>query len=258
VLTVPSKDGTTIAFDWLGAGPAVVLVGGVATTRVANAPLADALAERCTVINYDRRGRGDSGDTPPYSVDREVADLEALISAVGGSACVYGNSSGGALALEAAARGLPIVKLALWEPPFNVDADAPRRHQEYADKLTDLLAEGRRGDAVELFMTLVGRTPKFIAQARRGPWWPATEALAPTLAYDALLIGDSSVPTQRISSIGVPTLVLDSEASPGWAARTADAVAEVLPNARRMTLDGQDHRVAPSVVAPVLIDFFTQ
>src|SRR5437867_3728231 len=205
--TVISKDGTKIAYDKEGEGPAVILVAGALSVRFPE--LSKLLAPRFTVFNYDRRGRGDSGDTEPYAVEREVEDLDALIAEAGGSASVFGTSSGAILALEAAAHGLAITKLALWEPPFSVDADGPRRHKEYMTRLTELLAADRRGDAVELFMKLVGIPPEFIAQAHHAPWWSATEDLAHTLAYDATVMGDSTVPTERVASVMVPTLVMD-------------------------------------------------
>ena len=253
---VISKDGTAIAFDRSGEGPAVILVCGASTTRSANAPLAVLLAQHFTVFNYDRRGRGDSDDTVPYAVEREVEDLDALIIEAGGSASVFGTSSGAILALDAAAHGLAITKLALWEPPFSVDDDGPRRHKEYATRLTELLAAGRRGDAVELFMKSVGLPPEFVAQARNAPWWSATEDLAHTLAYDAAVMGDSSVPTERVASVTVPTLVMDGGATPAWARNAAQALADALPDVRRRTLEGQDHNVAPEALAPVLEEFF--
>src|SRR2546421_1143459 len=183
--TVISKDGTAIAFDQSGHGPALILVAAATATRLAEAALAATLAPHFTMFAYDRRGRGDSGDTAPYAVEREVEDLDALIVEAGGLASVFGTSSGAILALEAAAHGLAITKLALWEPPFSVDDDGPQRHKEYATRLAELLAAGRRGDAVALFMKQVGLPPEFVAQARNAPWWSATEDLAHTLAYDA-------------------------------------------------------------------------
>jgi alpha-beta hydrolase superfamily lysophospholipase len=192
--TVTSSDGTTIAFDRSGEGPAVILVCGGSTDRSANASLAALLARHFTVFNYDRRGRGDSGDTAPYAVEREVEDLEALINEAGGSAFVYGTSSGAALVLEAAASGLPITKLALWEPPFVLD-ESRRPPADTATTFTELVSEGRRGDAVEYFMSkVVGLPPEFVAYARTQPFWHAREALAHTLAYDATVMGDYSLP----------------------------------------------------------------
>lgn len=254
--SVRSSDGTMIAFDRSGAGPAVILVGGAMSERSMGAPLAALLAPRFTVFNYDRQGRGASGDTLPYAVEREVEDLDALIAEAGGSASVFGMSSGAILALEAAARGLAIAKLALYEPPFSVDDDGRRQHEEYATRLAELLAAGRRGGAVELFMQRVGAPPEFIAQARNAPWWPAMEDRVHTLAYDATVMGDSSVPVERLARVTVPTLVIDGAETPAWARNAAQALAAVLPNARRRTLEGQTHAVAPEALAPVLAEFF--
>ena len=200
--SVTSKDGTTIEFDRSGDGPTVILVCGGSTDRSANTHLAALLASHFTVLNYDRRGRGDSGDTPPYAVQREVEDLEALLAEAGGSAFLYGTSSGAALALEAAASGLAITKLALWEPPFILENSRPRPPADTAKTYTELVSAGRRGDAVEYFMAkVVGLPPEFVAQARTQPWWPAQEALAHTLAYDATIMGDYSLPTERAASV---------------------------------------------------------
>ena len=257
VSKVRSKDGTPIAFDRVGDGLPVILVCGGSTDRMANAPLAALLAPHFTAFNYDRRGRGDSGDTPPYAVEREVEDLDALIAEAGGSAFVWGTSSGAALALEAAARGLAIMKLALWEPPFIVDDSRPRPPVDTARTYTELVSAGRRGDAVEFFMTkVVGLPAEFVAQARNAPFWQAQEALAHTLAYDATIMGDYSLPTERASSVTTPTLVIDGGASPVWTRKTAQVLTDILPNARHRTLAGQEHNVAPEALAPVLVEFF--
>jgi alpha-beta hydrolase superfamily lysophospholipase len=256
--TVTSSDGTTIAFDRLGAGPPVVLVCGGSTDRMASAPLASHLAQDFTVLNYDRRGRGDSGDNAPYAVQREVEDLDAVIGAAGGSACVWGTSSGAALALEAAASGLPITRLALWEPPFIVDDSRPRPPADTATIYRELVSAGRRGEAVEYFMAkVVGLPPEFVAQARSSPWWPAQEALAHTLAYDATIMGDYTFPTGRAAAVKAPTLVIDGGASPAWMRNTARTVADTIPGARYQTLEGQEHNVDQAVLAPVLKEFFT-
>jgi pimeloyl-ACP methyl ester carboxylesterase len=254
--TVTSKDGTAIAFDRLGEGLPVILVSGASTARGIHAQLAELLATDFAVFNYDRRGRGDSGDTSPYAIEREVEDLDAVIAAAGGAAAVFGNSSGAVLTLHAAAAGLPITKLALWEPPFMVDPDAPRRQQAYVTQLTELVDAGRRGDAMTLFMKTIGLPEEMIAGMRHAPMWPDMEALAPTLVYDAAVMGDSTVPTDLIGSIKTPTLVLDGSDTGAWAANSARGLTAALPNPQRHTLKGQDHNVAWDVLAPVVRDFF--
>lgn len=257
---VISKDGTAIAFDRTGRGPAVILVGGAFQYRAIDPPtaqLAALLAQQFTVFHYDRRGRGDSSDTHPYAIEREMEDLAALIKEAGGSAFVFGMSSGGVLALDAAARGLAITKLALYELPFNSgDADAHQAAEHYTRELTALLNEGRRGDAVALAMTTWGAPAEAVAGMRQTPIWPLFEAVAPTLAYDDAIMGDGSVPAARLESITVPTLVMDGGASPAFMHNAAQAVAHALPNAKHRTLEGQTHDVAPEVLAPILEQFF--
>jgi pimeloyl-ACP methyl ester carboxylesterase len=256
-----SRDGTTIAFDRSGHGHAIVLVSGALGDRSVAAPLAERLAPRSTVIAYDRRGRGDSGDTAPYSPDREVEDLEALIGAVGGSASLFGHSSGGVLALEVA-RASPgrIRKLALYEPVFIVDDSRPLPPEDYLQRLEELVAANRRGDAVEYFMTRgVGAPPESVASMREGEFWPALEALAHTIPYDARIVqagmtGDPA-PLRRWATLPVPTLVMNGTAGAPWLHRAARALADVLPDARHRTLEGQDHGPASHVLTPVLDEF---
>jgi pimeloyl-ACP methyl ester carboxylesterase len=253
---VQSKDGTTIAFDRSGDGTPVVLVCGASTDRRANAPLAALLAEHFTVFNYDRRGRGDSGDTAPYAVEREVEDIEAVIDAAGGSAFVYGTSSGAALALEAAASELAITKLALWEVPFSLD-ESRRPPADQVQRYDEMIAAGRRGDAVEYFMAkVVGLPPEFVAYARKAPFWQAQEALAHTLAYDATVMGDYSLPVERAATVTAPTLVIAGGGSFPFMRETARALADILPDGQRRTLQGQTHDVAPEAIAAVLEEFF--
>ncbi len=255
-----SKDGTVIAFDRSGRGPALILVGGAFQYRAIDpktVQLAELLAEHFSVFHYDRRGRGDSGDTRPYAVEREVEDLEALIKVAGGSASVFGKSSGAVLALMAAARGLGITKLALYEPPFHSGDDkAHRAAENYSRQLKALLAEGRRGDAVALAMTSWGAPAEAVAGMRKSPVWPPFESVAPTLAYDDAIMQDGSIPTELMASVSLPTLVMDGGASPAFMHDAAKAVAVALPNGRSRTLEGQTHDVAPEVLAPVLRDFF--
>jgi pimeloyl-ACP methyl ester carboxylesterase len=255
--SVTSKDGTTIAFDRLGDGPPVILVSGGSVDRGSNAPLADLLAKQFTVYNYDRRGRGPSGDTQPYAIQREIEDIDAVIAAAGGSAGLYGSSSGAALALEAAAAGAPVSKLALWEPPYIVGEGRPRPDPDTASIYRKFVAEGRRGDAVEYFMAkVVGMPPEFVGFARSQPWWPAQEALAHTLAYDAEIMADYSLPVDKIKRVMVPTIVLVGAASFDFFGPTAKAIAEALPGAEVKTLAGQEHNVDPAVLGPVLAEFF--
>ena len=259
---VISKDGTIIAFDRSGKGPAVILVGGAFQHRAIDpktAQLAALLVQHFTVFYYDRRGRGASLDTQPYAIEREIEDLETLINEAGGAAFVFGMSSGGVLALDAAARGLAIKKLALYEPPFNSGEESARQASEsYTRQLTDLLSEGRRGDAVVLAMTTWGAEASAIAGMRRTPIWPLFEAVAPTLAYDNAIMGDGSVPAERLASITVPTLVIDGGASPAFMHNAAQAAAHAFPNAQHRRLPGQTHDVAPETLAPVLMDFFME
>ena len=262
--TVTSPDGTTIAFDQSGTGPALVLVGGILehramdseTSQLAALPL---LAKHFTVIHYDRRGRGDSTDTQPYAVDREIEDIEALIDDAGSSAFVSGISSGAALAFEAAlALGGKVQKIAMYEPPYNDDDAARKAWRDYRKRLRKVLAEGRSGDAVGLFMTLVGMPAEDLHRMRQHSMWPMWEAVAPTIAYDAAVLGDdASVPTARASRLDVPALVMDGAASYPFMQHTARALVDAMPSARYQTLAGQTHVVRAEAIAPVLVEFFT-
>jgi pimeloyl-ACP methyl ester carboxylesterase len=259
---VTSAEGTAIAFDRLGDGQPVIVVGGAICDRPRTRPLAERLAQHFTVINYDRRGRGDSGDsgdTAPYAVEREIEDLAALIAEAGGTASVYGHSSGAGLVLHAAARGLPIAKIVLHEPPYVSDDQDRRISREYARNLKALLAEDRRGDAVALFMTTVGTPPEMVSQMRNEPWWAGVEAMAPTLAYDSEIMGDDSrggtIPDDLAASVTIPALVLSGGASPAWMIEIGEQVADALPRGRHRVLAGQEHVVPPEVLVPVLAEF---
>jgi pimeloyl-ACP methyl ester carboxylesterase len=251
--TVTSADGTAIAFTRAGTGPALLLIDGAMCHRAMGpmSALAQRLTGHFTVYTFDRRGRGGSGDTPPFAVAREVDDLRALIAHAGGSAYGYAMSSGGGLAIHAAAAGVPWRRLALYEPPFT-GAKA-----EYTSELNELLAAGRRGAAVERFMTYVGTPAGAIAGMRQGPGWPLLEAIAPTLAYDNAAMGDGDVPRDEAAAVSVPTIVVDGAQSPEGLRDAADAVAGAIPGARRRTLAGQTHDVSPDALAPVLIEFFS-
>jgi len=263
--TVSSKDGTTIAFDRLGDGPPIVMVAGAIQHRAVDPStfqLMELLAPRFTTYRYDRRGRGDSGDTPPYAENREIEDLAALIDHAGGSAFVVGGSSGAILAADAAAAGMPITKLALYEPPFAIgDGTRPPLPSDYVEQIRELAASADPGAAIEYFMTVgVLLPPEALAPMREMPMWPAFEAVAPTIAYDGAIAADTMtgkpLPTDRWSSVTIPTLVMDGDASPVWMRNGVAAMAEVLPNATRVTLAGQTHAVDPAVLAPELEAFF--
>src|ERR1700674_59467 len=229
---VLSKDGTTIAFDRSGHGPPVILVTGALSDRSSWMGLPALLESRFTVFAYDRRGRGASGDTLPYAVAREVEDLEALVAEAGGAAGAFGVSSGAALALEAAVRGVAISRLALFEPPYRVDESAPRQPADLSTKVAQLTSSGRPGEAVENFMTkAVGLPSEAVARMRSGPMWPGIEALAHTLLQDFEIMGDGSFPADRAASVRVPTLVLGSEGSAPWLRRAVQAVGDAMPNA---------------------------
>jgi pimeloyl-ACP methyl ester carboxylesterase len=256
--TAVSADGTKIAFDQTGQGPPVILVVGAFNERATGAPLAKALESQLTVLNYDRRGRGASGDTKPYAVEREVDDLDSLIREAGGVAHVFGYSSGAILALEGAARGLNITKLALYDAPFIVGDDIPRPARDIADRLAKLVESGRRGEAVELFQTEKVRIPEqVVAQYRQAPFRPALEAIAHTLVYDASIVGDQELPTAaKLRSIKTPTLVVYGSESPAFMGNSANALAKALPGGRVRALDGQSHDIVPAALAPVLLEFF--
>lgn len=258
--TVISRDGTAIAYDQTGSGPPVIMVGGAFSFRgfSGNVQLAGLLSPHFTVLNYDRRGRGDSGDTAPYAVAREVEDLEALIEAAGGSAFVYGMSSGAALALEAAACGLNITGLALYEPPYMVGEGGHRPPPDHQAQLVRLIAAGRRREAVTFFMRDVMGIPGFfVFLMRLLPFWKKLVAVAHTLPYDSAVMGDFALPARRLAGIGVPTLVIGGEKSPAVLRRAVQAVAAVVPMAVPRVLEGQSHNVSMRALAPVLVEFFS-
>ena len=258
--TVHSADGTAIAYDLAGHGPLLIIVDGAMCTRTSKSKLASLLAEHFTVLSYDRRGRGDSGDTQPYAVAREIEDIEALIDRHGPAACLYGHSSGGCLALDAAARlGPKVSSLAVYEVPYNDDPAFRQTWVQYLEQLTAALAGNRRGDAVALFMRVVGMPADQIEGMRQAPFWPGMEAIAPTLAYDhAGVMGqDPSVPVDRAAHLDLPALVIYGTASPPFMAQTARTLSKALPHAELRALDGQDHNVDPAVLAPVLTAFLS-
>lgn len=258
-----SKDGTSIAVDRVGNGPALVFVDGAMCYRASgpSQSMAAALADRFTVFTYDRRGRGDSSDTSSYDVQREIDDLEAVIREAGGQAVVLGVSSGAALALEGASRGLPITRLALYEAPFIVDGSRSALPDDFIPQMQAALAEGHRAVAVKMFMKLVGVPSVFIMLMRLMPAWPKLTAVAHTLPYDLTIVGPyqkgAPLPTTRWKGATMPTLVMDGGKSPTWMRNATRALAGVLPNATYRTLDGQTHMVKPKALTPPLVEFFT-
>jgi pimeloyl-ACP methyl ester carboxylesterase len=256
--TVTSADGTAIAYEHTGTGPALILVDGAMCYRAAGPmrPLATRLHQHFTVHTYDRRGRGDSGDTPPYTAAREIEDLQALVAAAGDHVYVYAISSGAALALATAPATPAITRLALYEPPFTADFGDPAAFTRYTGQLRELLAAGRRSDAVELFMRRVGVPDTMITGMRAQPTWAALEAIAPTLGYDDAILDGGRLPGD-LADITTPALVLTGSASPHDLQQAAKAVADALAGADFETLRGQTHDVHPDAIAPALIRFLT-
>ena len=260
--TISSADGTKIAYDREGTGPALILIDAAMNTRSSGAKpeLVSLLSRHFTVYSYDRRGRGDSGDTLPYAADREIEDIGALVDDAGGRAHLFGYSSGACLALEAAVKlGSKVAGLAMYEPPYNDDPVARRAWSEYVRQLTGALADGRRGDAVALFMRYVGMPDAQIDGMRQTPFWPAAEAIAPTLAYDhAGVIGeDNSVPTGLAAGVSVPVLLIAGGAGREFMKDTARTLSQAMPRAKCRVLEGQTHDINPGVLAPVLAGFFS-
>ncbi|WP_437966034.1 alpha/beta fold hydrolase [Sorangium sp. So ce260] len=243
-----SRDGTTIAFDQTGQGAPVILVLGAFNDRTTGAPLAAYLARRFTVLAYDRRGRGDSGDAATYTIDREVEDLDAVIQAAGGAAAVFGYSSGALLALAAAARGLAITRLALYDAP-------PGQPAEHTHALASLVAAGRRGDAVEYFQRrMVGIPDEVVAQLRHAPFRPALEAMAHTLVYDATIVADGRI-TAALTEVRQPALAIAGGAGAPVMRQVAETLAAQLPGGRAVTIEGATHDIAPALLVPVLERF---
>ena len=254
-----SEDGTPIAFERLGGGEPVIVVGGALAGRATYHPLAEALSRYCTVINYDRRGRGDSGDTQPYAVEREIEDLGSLIAEVGGTASLYGHSSGAGLVLHAAANALPIDKIVLHDAPFGSGTEAERQaEQAEAEQISALLAQDCRGDAVKLFLASMGLPPEVTDAASSDPELLAN---APTIRYDPFeVLSERSrggmTPAEQASRVSVPTLVLVGGQSPQFMIDAARQIADALPSGRLQVLEGQEHVVPPEVLVPVLVQFF--
>jgi pimeloyl-ACP methyl ester carboxylesterase len=259
--TVASADGTRIAFERIGDGPPVVLIGGAFNDRSTVAGLAAVLAPQFTVVTYDRRGRGDSGDSAAYAVEREVEDLAAVIAHAGGTASVFGHSSGAILALEAAQHGVSFGKLAAYEPTYVIGGTRPRPADDLAGRLRALIAAGDRDQAAALFLAENAlMPPEVIEGMRASQMWGWFTGLAHTLPYDVTICGPGMVlPAGRLAAITIPVLAIGGGASPPWLPAAARAVADAIPGARYVTLEGQDHGVLnqPDALQALLADYFT-
>ena len=264
--TVTSKDGSRIAYDRFGSGPTVILVGGALGYRKFNKmeELAKLLAERCTVINYDRRGRGDSTEVKPFALEREIEDIAALIEAAGGPASLWGWSSGGALALRAAATPIAVERLSVYEVPFMVTPEAKRPTRDYGERIDELVAADDRSGAVKHFMrNSVGVPAPFVALMRLMPMWKGLKATAHTLPYDWAALGKHTMygaplNPEEWASVTAPTLVVYGAKSPAVLQQGSRALAQVLPNAQLRELEGVSHNVKMNLLAPVLAEFFTR
>ena len=261
--TVTSADGTTIRFDAWGDGQPLIMVDGATGHRAVsqtNAQVGELLGDEFRVYAYDRRGRGESGDTPPYAVQREIEDLAALIAEAGAPATLCGFSSGAVLALDAAAAGLPITRVAMFEPPFVVDDSRPPGPADYVQRLDASIASGRPGDAVELFLTgAIGMPAEFVDGMRQSPFWPALEEVAPTIAYDGRIMGSTMsgapLPADRWAAVSVPVLVMYGRGTEPWLIAASRALADLLPTATLQAVDGAQHSVAADILAPALRQF---
>jgi pimeloyl-ACP methyl ester carboxylesterase len=253
-----SKDGTAIAYEKSGQGSTIILVNGALAHRnlFGEGALATLLAKNFTVIFYDRRGRGESGDTKPYTVEREIEDIEALIDEGGGSAYLHGSSGGGALALLAAEKLGPdkVKKLALYEVPYASDTKKEYIKEKY--KVNELVANGKPGEAVTFFFERRGMPPDKIEGMKKSPEWNELVRTGPTLVYDFEVLGDGTIPADVAKKISIPTLVMDGEKSFDFVHTTADSVAKNIPGAARKTIKDQTHDLSPEAVAPVLLEFF--
>lgn len=262
LMKTSSADGTEIAFERVGEGPPLIIVGGAWNDRRSPADLAELLAPSFSVYTYDRRGRGDSGDTSPYAPEREVEDLEAVIEAAGGSAYLYGHSSGAELARQATARGISVTRLAMYEPPYIVDGSRPPRPSGYIEHLEDLARQGKGREIFEYFMTrAVGIPEEMVKPMLDSPMVEQLTRIAHTVSYDGHIMGTTQegtpLPVEWRDSVTVPTLVMVGDDSPEWMQKGCQALVRVLPDVSYRTLAGQDHAVAPEAVAPVLEEFFS-
>lgn len=256
--SVTSRDGTTIAFEKSGTGPALIIVNGALSHRklYGDTALLRMLGQHFTTYTYDRRGRGESADVQPYAVEREIEDVEALINSAGGQAYLYGVSSGAALALRAAAAlgSTRVPKLALYEPPYGQETG---EFEQQKQRVNEIIKSGRPGEAAEFFLSELGTQPEALEGMKASPEWDAIKKIDFTLAYDFEVLGNGTVPADVARAIRVPTLVMNGEKSMDFMHATADQLATLVPGARRKTLPGQTHQAAAEAVAPALITFLS-
>lgn len=251
-----SRDGTAIAYDSVGKGPPLVIVVGAFGDRSTGALFADALAGRFTVYTYDRRGRGESGDSPPYAIDREIEDLAAIVDAAGRTASVFGFSSGAVLALRAAATGIPIDRLVLFGTPIVTDKSRPAVPVDIAQRVKALVDQGKRGDAVELFqLEAIGMPPQVVERMRHAPFRPGLEAVAHTLFNDLTIVAEAPDPLDLLGSIEMPTLVIDGGDGPPWIGQTARVIAERLPDGKHVSIPGLTQDLRPELLVGPTADF---
>jgi pimeloyl-ACP methyl ester carboxylesterase len=258
--TTTSKDGTTITYEKTGNGPNVILVNGALAHRNLNGEedLASGLSKNFTVIYYDRRGRGESSDTAPYAVEREIEDIEALINEAGGRVCLYGSSSGASLALLAAEKLGPgkIIKLALYEPPY--DSGDTRQYAKEKNRINELIVRRRPGDAVEVFLKSRGFPDEAVQGMKESPEWKEIERVGPTLVYDFEVLDDGMIPVEVATNVAVPTKIMVGEKSFDFMHETANKLSQVIPDSHRKTLKDQTHEVSPEAMAQELMEFFKE
>jgi pimeloyl-ACP methyl ester carboxylesterase len=255
--SVTSRDGTRIAYEKSGNGPALIIVNGALSHRTlyGDTALQRMLAQHFTTYTYDRRGRGESADVQPYATEREIEDIEALINDAGGQAYLYGISSGAALALRAAAALGPtqVPKLALYEPPYGQETE---EFEQQKQRVNEIIRSGKPGEAAAFFLSELGTPPEALEGMKASPEWDAIKKIDFTLAYDFEVLGNGTVPADIATTITVPTLVMNGEKSMDFMHATADQLAKLVPGAQRKTLTGQTHVAAAEAVAPALIAFF--
>jgi pimeloyl-ACP methyl ester carboxylesterase len=256
---VISKDGTSIAYSKTGNGPTIIVVDGALCSRAfgPTPKLVPLLSNNFSVVTYDRRGRNESGDTAPYSVEREIEDVEELIKEAGDSVYMVGFSSGAALAFRAAASGLAIKKLAMYEAPYIMNMGGHNPPADTAEQLKQLIASGQRSAAVKFFMKDMVGIPGIIpAIMSLTPIWKKLKAVAHTIPYDAAIMDGFSIPAALATKINIPTLVMNGSKSQVSLRNASKKLSELIPNAHYKVLKGQTHDVSMKSIAPELIEFF--